>query len=220
MSLDTENEWISAMTTRPPISQNPRANTNERRRPLNSFASRAGRALTAVGLFFLTSHASSAFDLRGTPWEHAARSQNVDPLMLYAVALTESGRSQGRGLVRPWPWTLNVEGRAVFAESKADAAELLAIHQGKSVDVGLLQINSRWHGHRVDRLEALLDPETNLAVGASILKDALAANPGDLTAGIGRYHSASPVRAKAYARTVLALYRHLLHQKENGGASQ
>ena len=45
---------------------------------------------------------------------------------------------------------------------------LLAIHRGKSIDVGLLQVNTRWHGHRVDRLESLLDPKINLGVGAAI----------------------------------------------------
>ena len=74
-------------------------------------------------------------------------------------------------------------------------------------------MNIRWHGHRVDRLESLLDPKTNLGVGAAILKEALASAPGDLTTGIGRYHSTRPERAKAYARTVLSLYRHLLHQQ-------
>jgi len=134
--------------------------------------------------------------------------------MLYAIALTESGRPAEQGQIEPWPWALNIDGDPIFAASREEAARLLAAHSDKTVDVGLLQVNTRWHGHRVDRLEALLDPGTNLTVGAAILKEALASTPGDLTAGIGRYHSARPERAKSYARTVLALYRHLLHQQD------
>ena len=165
-------------------------------------------------LLLLMSKSALAFDLEGMAWANVARNEGVDPLMLYAIALTESGRPAEQGQIEPWPWALNVSGDPIFAESREEAVELLATHHDKSVDVGLLQVNTRWHGHRVDRLEALLDPETNLAVGAAILKEALASTPGDLTAGIGRYHSSKPERAEAYARTVLALYRHLLHQQD------
>lgn len=161
----------------------------------------------------LMSKSALAFDLEGTAWADVACGEGIDPLMLYAVALTESGRPAERGQIEPWPWALNVEGDPIFAASREEATRLLAAHSDKSVDVGLLQVNIRWHGHRVDRLESLLDPKTNLSVGAAILKEALASASGDLTAGIGRYHSARPKRAKAYARTVLALYRHLLHQQ-------
>lgn len=161
----------------------------------------------------LMSKSALAFDLGGTAWAKIAHEEGLDPLMLYAVALTESGRPAERGQIEPWPWALNVEGDPIFAASREEAARLLAAHSDKSVDVGLLQVNIRWHGHRVNRLEALLDPGTNLAVGAAILREALASTPGDLTAGIGRYHSAKPERAKAYARAVLSLYRHLLHQQ-------
>ncbi len=165
-------------------------------------------------LLLLMSKSALAFDLEWTTWANVARNEGVDPLILYAVALTESGRPAEQGQIRPWPWALNVDGDPIFAASREEAAMLLAVHRDKSVDVGLLQVNTRWHGHRVDRLEALLDPVINLTVGAAILKEALASTPGDLTAGIGRYHSTRPERAKAYARTVLALYRHLLHQHD------
>jgi len=165
-------------------------------------------------LLLLMSKSALAFDLEGTAWANIARKEGIDPLMLYAVALTESGRPAGQGQIEPWPWALNVGGRPIFAASREEAARLLTIHRDKSVDVGLLQVNTRWHGHRVNRLEALLDPGTNLAVGAAILKEALASTPGDLTTGIGRYHSTKPERAKAYARTVLALYQHLIHQQD------
>jgi soluble lytic murein transglycosylase-like protein len=161
-----------------------------------------------------TTVASEPPDLIGTHWELAAKQAGVDPLMLYAVALTESGRTTGEGRITPWPWTLNVEGRAYFAETKKEAAALLASNRGRSVDVGLLQVNTRWHGHRVDDVEALLEPAINLEIGAAILEEALATAPGDLTTGIGRYHSVRLEHARPYARTVLSFYRFLLHHEE------
>ncbi|MGI9498966.1 MAG: lytic transglycosylase domain-containing protein [Geminicoccaceae bacterium] len=177
------------------------------------------KALAVLALFVagpMTDMASAA-DLSGTLWETAAEAKDLDPLMLYAVALTESGRQDDTAILRPWPWALNIEGRPVFAESQADAASILEAHKHDSVDVGLLQINIRWHGHRVESVHELLEARTNLDVGAAILQEALATAPNDLTAGVGRYHSARPERARAYARTVLSIYRHLLYQQDAGG---
>jgi soluble lytic murein transglycosylase-like protein len=87
---------------------------------------------------------------------------------------------------------LNIDGQAFFPTSQGEAKALLSAHQDRSVDVGLLQINIRWHGHRVDDPKSLLDPVINLEIGAAILKEALASAPGDLTAGIGRYQSSDP----------------------------
>ncbi|MEZ5936096.1 MAG: transglycosylase SLT domain-containing protein [Alphaproteobacteria bacterium] len=134
--------------------------------------------------------------------------------MLQAIAFAESGRTDDHGLIEPWLWALNIEGRAFYPTSQEEAMALLSAHQDRSVDVGLLQINIRWHGHRVDDPNSLLDPATNLEIGAAILKEALASAPGDLTAGIGRYHSSDPERSRSYARTVLAFYRYLLHDDE------
>ena len=57
-------------------------------------------------------------------------------------------------------------------------------------------------------------PLVNLQIGAAILKEALGYAPGDLSAGIGRYHSKPPPEhAQPYARTVLSFYRFLLHDE-------
>ena len=170
-------------------------------------------ALSAVAAFLLTTTVSKALDLTGTAWDRAAATAGLDPLMLYAVALTESGRASEEGHIAPWPWTLNIEGIAHFAETREAAATLLAEHPGKSVDVGLLQVNTYWHGHRIADVEALLDPATNLEIGTAILEEVLGSAPGDLSAGVGRYHSSRPEHARPYARTVLSFYRFLLHDE-------
>lgn len=169
-----------------------------------------------LALLFLLPTPVQAIGLAQSPWQHIADSVGVDPLLLYAIALTESGRPEGKSQIAPWPWALNVEGEAFYPASRDEAIKLLTAHHGKSVDVGLMQVNIRWHGHRVSSPRDLLEPATNLEVGATILKEALDSEPGNLTIGLGRYHSASPNRGRAYAQTVIALYRYLIHAEETG----
>ncbi len=178
-------------------------------------ASIPSRSVTALGLLLTISSSTIALEPLGAPWTEAAQKAGLDdPRMLQAIAFAESGRTNDHGLIEPWPWALNIEGQAFFPTSQEEAMTLLSAHQDRSVDVGLLQINIRWHGHRFDDPNSLLDPVINLEIGAAILKEALASAPGDLTAGIGRYHSSDPERARSYARTVLAFYRYLIHGDE------
>lgn len=173
-------------------------------------------SVSVCALIFLLPAPVLAIGLTQSPWRQIADTVGVDPFLLYAIALTESGRPEGKNLIAPWPWALNIEGQAFFPASRDEAINLLAAHHGKSVDVGLMQVNSKWHGHRVTSLHDLLEPTTNLKVGAAILREALDSEPGNLTVGLGRYHSASPERGRAYAQTVIALYRYLIHNEKTG----
>ncbi len=70
--------------------------------------------------------------------------------VLYAAALTESGKTVKKGVFRPWPWTLNVAGKPQrFASRNAACRELnRQLARGiRSIDIGLMQINWRcdWH---------------------------------------------------------------------------
>ena len=197
-----------AMTSRNQMNDYILEGTDERRR-------RQRRLAVTLSLGIIMSTPALALDVNHTPWSVAAQSAGLDdPLILRAIALAESGLVNDQGFIEPWPWALNIEGRAYFPASRDEAAALLSAHQDRSVDVGLLQINIRWHGHRVDDPKALLDPVTNLEIGAEILNEALASASGDLTTGIGRYHSSDLDRGHAYARTVLAFYRYLIHGDE------
>ena len=159
---------------------------------------------------------ASALDLRDTAWAEVADPYDLDPGLLYAIALMESGRPREGGLA-PWPWTLWLPGRGgVFLETREQALSTLRAHSAGSVDVGLMQVNLRWHGHRIASPEALLEPERNLEIAAGILSEALATAPGDLELGIGRYHSPDEARARDYGRTVLTIWRGL--QQLGGGA--
>jgi soluble lytic murein transglycosylase-like protein len=149
-----------------------------------------------------------ALDLSRTLWAEAARPRGLDPYLLYAVALVESARVSG-GWARPWPWALNQAGRTSYpATSGAALARMRdSLAAGRQViDVGLMQVNVHWHGRRVESLDALLDPVTNVLLGADILAEAIASAPGDLALGVGRYHAwQDRPAAYRYGRKVLAL---------------
>ena len=173
--------------------------------------------LMALTLISAVPRPVSALDLRDTAWAEAATPHDLDPGLLYAIALMESGRPREGGLA-PWPWTLWLPGQGgVFLETREQALSTLSAHSAAAVDVGLMQVNLRWHGHRVASPEALLEPARNLEIAARILSEALATAPGDLELGIGRYHSPNEARARDYGRTVLTIWRGL--RQLGGGAA-
>ena len=58
----------------------------------------------------LLSSTANAIDLSGTIFDKAAKAYNLDPLLVYSVALAESASGRGNGSISPWPWTLRVPG--------------------------------------------------------------------------------------------------------------
>ncbi len=147
--------------------------------------------------------------LRNTLWGQVARRHGIDPYILYAVALTESRKNEGQNQIIPSPWAINNAGNAFIPSSQREAEALLnqLMDQGKrNIDVGMMQVNLRWHGHRVAKPEQLLIPSTNLEIGASVLSEAIQSVPGNLAHGIGRYYSwKNESAAIQYGQKVIAL---------------
>lgn len=114
----------------------------------------------------------------------------VPPVVLYSVALQESG-TRLRGQLVPWPWTLNVAGTGYRFATRADACRALGIALATTgparVDVGLGQTNIRSNGHRYTSPCEGLDPYKNLAVTAQILAEQKAKG-GTWIDAAGRYH--------------------------------
>jgi len=153
----------------------------------------------------LTSNTKLQNTLRG----QVARRHRIDPYILYAVALTESRKNGAQNRVIPWPWGINNAGNVFIPGSQQEAEALLnqMLEQGKrNIDVGIMQVNLRWHGYRVAKPEQLLIPSTNLEIGASVLSKAIQSVPGNLTHGIGRYYSwKNEPAAIQYGQKVIAL---------------
>ena len=152
--------------------------------------------------------ATEAFT-QGTIFEEVGREKNLDPDLIYAVALAESAYSESRdGLMQPHPWTLRTAKGPHYSRTKEEAQSALKaiLKKTKDVDVGLMQISVRWHAKRVSDPLKLLDPATNLRIGADILNEEIRRSPDDLIAALGRYHSREAVRRTRYGMTVYNIY--------------
>lgn len=170
--------------------------------------------LAAVGLFASPSFA--AVDLSGTVFETVGCRYHIDPKLLYSISLVESAvkadtKSGKEFMVQPSPWTLRTRRKPYYAQSREDAEKLLLklLQVNKSVDIGLMQINSRWHAHRVKNITDLLDPETNVSVAAAILSELIDRYPDNALEVIARYHSGQPARGTWYAKHVLRVYENV-----------
>jgi len=144
-------------------------------------------------------------------YQQVADAYDLPPEVLYAVALTESARQvDSTGNVRPWPWTLNVRGRGHFFASRREAEAALQdlLDQGRrSIDIGIMQVNWRYHRQRLGSPRLALDPYHNLRVAAEILHDCHQRRQ-DWWAAVGCYHAPnSPQRAARYRARVRAHWR-------------
>jgi hypothetical protein len=159
----------------------------------------------------VSSKVSSHFPakLQNTLWWKVAKQYQLDPYILYAVALVESAKGNPSNHVTPWPWAINTSGKSIIPRSQQEARAILnkTLAEGaRNIDVGLMQVNLHWHGHRVGKPEQLLNPVTNLQIGALVLAKAIQSAPNDLVMGVGRYHSWQNTEAAvSYGRRVLAV---------------
>ena len=129
--------------------------------------------------------------------------------ILYGIALAESGQRLNSNKVRPWPWTLNVAGVPRRYPTRLAAWQSLNyfLQNGiDSIDIGLMQVNWRYHHDKLGTSWAALDPLHNVRTGAKILLSEYL-RTGDWRQAIGRYHSpgtqpAQKRRAKQYTKRV------------------
>lgn len=131
--------------------------------------------------------------------QHAAKETGVPLDVLMAITRTETGLSQG-DIIQPWPWTVNMQGRGVWFDTKSEALTYVFDHfktGARSFDVGCFQINYRWHGASFASIEDMFDPSSNALYAASFLKS-LYAESGDWTVAAGAFHSRTAVHADRY----------------------
>jgi hypothetical protein len=134
------------------------------------------------------------------PYVVAARKAQVPLSLLIAIAGAESG----------WhPWALNIGGKAYYCHSRGEAAALLS--GALDADIGLMQVNFSFWGPRFGfSKEQLLDPATNLIVGAQILKMAMKGR-GNFWDRASSYHSLTPEEKIRWNKAVYSHYQQYLH---------
>ena len=123
-------------------------------------------------------------------YQLAAERAGVPATVLFAVTLQESGTVL-HGQRIPWPWTLNIAGQGQRYPTRDAACQ--GIHKAarqhdlKRIDVGLGQTNLGHNGARYSSPCAALDPQQNLIVTATLLREHYDLT-GDWVQAAGRYH--------------------------------
>ncbi|CAA9264311.1 MAG: GH23 [uncultured Craurococcus sp.] len=137
------------------------------------------------------------------------REAGLPPRLLAAIARVESGRRDpATGTVEPWPWTINAEGRGSFFPDKAAAVAAVRSLQAqgmRSIDVGCMQINLRYHPNAFASLEEAFDPLANARYAARFLNE-LKSTRADWMAAAAAYHSQTPEYAEPYRARIAAAW--------------
>ena len=120
-----------------------------------------------VILFFGISHVSASSCQRLL---HDSEAKYRIPRdLLHAVALVESGRRTQDGGLKSWPWTINAEGKPYILKTKLQAIQKARHlkHKGiKSMDLGPMQINSKYHPNAFSSITKAFDLRQNIDYAA------------------------------------------------------
>ena len=167
------------------------------------------KTLLSCALLTIACNSHATNFLKDSYWETIAVERNIDPAVLYSVALKEARLPTLKGDVRPYPWTIrsSLGGKRYdsYKEAKLALIKALLTSPPKTIDIGIMQVNWHYHNHRVKSALDLLDPKTAIKIGADILSEAIKSHPEDLAIGIGRYYSNNVDRARAYGKEVLRM---------------
>ena len=126
--------------------------------------------------------------------------------LLQSITRVEAGRKTVTGEFMPWAWTLNDAGEGLFFDSREAAMrhlEAAVSAPGHSVDVGCMQVNTKWHMEGFHSLSDMLDPVQNADYAAGFLLDLHEAHRSWDDA-VKHYHSSEPAKNVAYHGRVLA----------------
>ncbi len=127
---------------------------------------------------------------------------NLPYKLLTSISLVESGLKKNDKFVS-WPWTLNVSGKSKFFETKEQALDYLIknIKKTKNIDVGCMQISTKYHINEFKNLNNILDPNHNVKYAAKFLKS-LYKKHKRWNEAISRYHSSEPQKKEKYLKKV------------------
>jgi hypothetical protein len=124
--------------------------------------------------------------------------------LLQAMSLVETGRRGPGGAHTAWPWTINANGKGYRFGSKKEAiwaVKRLMAKGMRSIDIGCMQVNLRYHPRAFTSLDEAFDPAANMAYAADFLTR-LKDRHGSWRAASARYHSYNPKFREKYAARV------------------
>jgi soluble lytic murein transglycosylase-like protein len=147
------------------------------------------RLIACLGAAFLSSFAfgaSAAVNPCETEILRASAEYGVPVGILYAVGLTETGK---KGSLQPN--AMNIEGKAVFPSSRAEALRNFANAKSggaKLIVLGCMQINKYYHGSHFASISDMFDPRLNVDYAARFLVD-LKRQHVSWSMAVARYHA-------------------------------
>ena len=119
--------------------------------------------------------------------------------ILLGIGLQEAGVMRN-GELTVWPYAVNSEGKGMLFDSAAEALAFVGSEQARgarSIDVGCMQINLRWHPEAFITDAQGFWPEHNTDYAARFLRG-LYEETGDWTRAVGAYHSRTPEHQARY----------------------
>jgi hypothetical protein len=140
---------------------------------------------------------------------------------MQSITRVEAGRKTVTGEYMPWTWTLNDTGEGLFFDTRQAALDYLqvAVNAGDhSVDVGCMQVNTKWHMDGFFNLADMLDPVQNADYAASFLLDLFAAHQS-WDGAVKHYHSSDPAKNVQYHSRVLGELETYLASRDGSPAS-
>jgi soluble lytic murein transglycosylase-like protein len=173
---------------------------------MNRISILAAAAIFTFSVSLAAPSARAAPNLCEREMTRAATRYAIPLGVLYAVGLTETGK---RGSLQPF--AMNIEGRAHYSESIADAVtdfETARAEGSVLIDIGCMQINHHYHAERFASVREMFDPRKNVDYAARFLNE-LKAREGNWTLAVARYH-AGPNNDPAQKRYVCSVIANMV----------
>ncbi len=142
----------------------------------------------------------SAFALDVAYFEKAAKQYNVPIEVLVAISKQESNFHE---------YAINIQGKGYYPKTKEEALKIAqqAFKEGKSFDIGHMQINVWWLKKYDITLETAIEAQNNVMIAAFILSEEIKRHGFNWKA-IASYHTPihrNPERAKSYAQNIVKI---------------
>jgi soluble lytic murein transglycosylase-like protein len=141
-------------------------------------------------------------------FSHFERKYDIPLDTLHSISLKESGKAHSKHKIKVvWPWSVNVEGKGYFFNSKQEAMVFVReqmLNGKENIDIGCMQINLKYHPNAFTSLNQAFDPKRNIDYGARFLKSKYN-QLGDWHKAIASYHSSNRERGFKYKQDVFKI---------------
>ena len=174
------------------------------------------RVLLTFFIFYFFSTLVYSTDINSCNFltEKYGKLYNLPSKLLTSIALVESGIKKNNQHFRSWPWTLNVSGKSIYFDTKEEMLNYLkqSLPEKKSIDVGCMQINTKYHLKNFKDLNQIIEPEENVKYAAIFLSK-LFKQYRSWNEAIARYHSSLPKRKEKYLKKVYSFWNDVRQKK-------